>query len=238
MPFMVRVCDDFPQRDNHPVPGPGAVPGVVARRRQRRCRTGGEGESRRRLPPRLPGRTAAPVGKPPAALEGDEVLVSAERLERSNQERIVIGEGAVTIRHRDMRLVADRVVYSELTKGVIADGNVVLDSGSDRLQGEHLELNLDTRIGFLEHAQGFIQTYYFTGSGSRSAAPTTISSAAAPSPPAKGFCPTGAFMPLPPMSPSRNTCTPGTRPCGSGSCRCCTSPTRSSRSNASDRPVC
>ena len=108
------------------------------------------------------GDAAAPVGKRPAALEGDEVLVSAEHLERSNRERIVIGEGAVTIRHRDMRLVADRVVYNELTKGVVADGNVVLDSGPDRLQGEHLELNLDTRIGFLEHAQGFVQTYYFT----------------------------------------------------------------------------
>lgn len=54
---------------------------------------------------------AAPVGKRPAVLEGDQVLVSAEHLERGHQERIVIGEGAVTIRHRDMRLVADRVVY-------------------------------------------------------------------------------------------------------------------------------
>ena len=106
---------------------------------------------------------AAPRGKPPAALEGDEVLVSAERLERDNRERIVTGEGAVTIRHRDMRLVADRVVYNEQTKEVVADGNVVLDTGPDRLQGEHLELNLDTRIGFMERAQGFLQTYYFTG---------------------------------------------------------------------------
>jgi len=107
--------------------------------------------------------TAAPGAKPPAAPAGDEVLVSAERLERSNLGRIVIGEGAVTIRHRDMRLVADRVVYNEQTKEVVADGNVVLDSGTDRLQGEHLELNLETSVGFLEHAQGFVQTYYFTG---------------------------------------------------------------------------
>jgi len=107
--------------------------------------------------------TAAPVGNRPATLEDDQVLVSAEHLERSSLDRIIIGEGAVTIRHRDMRLVADRVVYNELTRGVVADGNVVLDSGNDRLQGEHLELNLDTRIGFLEHAQGFLQTYYFTG---------------------------------------------------------------------------
>jgi len=97
------------------------------------------------------------------APEGDQVLVSAEHIERNNQERIVIGEGAVTIRYRDMRLAADRVVYNELAREVVADGNVVLDSGPDRLQGEHLELNLDTRIGFLDHAQGFLQTYYFTG---------------------------------------------------------------------------
>ena len=110
-----------------------------------------------------PGDAVAAADKRPAALEGGEVLVSAEHLERSHAERIVIGEGAVTIRHRDMRLAADRVVYNELTKGIVADGNVVLDSGPDRLQGEHLELNLDTRIGFLEHAQGFVQTYYFAG---------------------------------------------------------------------------
>ena len=91
------------------------------------------------------------------------MFVTAERLERNNEERIVIGEGAVTIRHREMRLVADRVVYNEVTKEIVADGNVVLDSGTDRIQGEHLELNLETRVGFMEHAQGFLQTYYFTG---------------------------------------------------------------------------
>lgn len=106
--------------------------------------------------------STSPAPAPPTALAGDEVLVSAELLERRGEERVVIGAGAVTIRHRELRLVADRVVYNELTRDVVADGNVVLDSGTDRLQGEHLELNLGTRTGFLEHAQGFIQTYYFT----------------------------------------------------------------------------
>lgn len=112
--------------------------------------------------------TAAPgaataAGQAPAALDGDEVIVTAERLERSGLERVVVGEGAVTILHRDMRMVADRVVYNEQTKQVVADGNIVLDIGPDRLQGEHLELNFETRVGFLERAQGFLQTYYFKG---------------------------------------------------------------------------
>ena len=109
-----------------------------------------------------PAASATPAAEPPGP-EGDEVLVSADRLERRAAERVIIGEGAVTIRHREVRLAADRVVYHEQTKDVLADGNIVFDSGPDRLQGEHLELNLDTRVGFMEHAQGFVQTYYFTG---------------------------------------------------------------------------
>jgi len=107
--------------------------------------------------------TASAVLAAPTAIAGEEVIVSAERLERNSREGRVTGEGAVTIRHREMRLVADRVVYTESTKEVVADGNIVLDSGPDRMQGSHLELNLETRVGFMEHAQGFIQTYYFTG---------------------------------------------------------------------------
>ncbi len=110
------------------------------------------------------GEAPAPTQIPaPVTDEGDEVLVTAEQLERTEEGNIITGEGAVTVRHRDMRLVADRVVYHGRTKDIVADGNVVFDSGPDRIQGEHLELNLDTRVGFMEHAQGFVQTYYFTG---------------------------------------------------------------------------
>lgn len=106
---------------------------------------------------------AEPLAKTPAVLPGNEVHISAEHLERSSKERVVIGEGAVRVRQRDMRLIADRVVYNEQTKDIVADGNVVLDRGADRIQGEHLELNLESHVGFMEHAQGFIQTYYFAG---------------------------------------------------------------------------
>jgi LPS-assembly protein len=106
---------------------------------------------------------AASAAKSPVTLEGGEVFITAEHLERDSQQRIIVGEGAVTIRHREMRMAADRVVYNEVTRDVVADGNVVLDSGADRIQGEHLELNIETRVGFFERAQGFLQTYYFTG---------------------------------------------------------------------------
>jgi LPS-assembly protein len=110
-----------------------------------------------------PSVTVPSAGTKPAATTGEEVVVSAGRLERRGEERVIVGEGAVVVRQGDLRLAADRVVYNELTRDVIADGNVVLDSGADRLQGEHLELNLGTRIGFVERAQGFVQAYYLTG---------------------------------------------------------------------------
>lgn len=111
---------------------------------------------------------AAAQGKAPPAADrkkpvGDEIHLSAANVERRPDEGIVVGEGAVEIVTRDLRLVADRVLYHEATHDVVADGHVVLDSGPDRLQGTHLELNLDTRVGFIEEGQGFIQTYYFTG---------------------------------------------------------------------------
>ena len=102
----------------------------------------------------LPARAqeAAPDNGPQPA--GDEVLVSAGRLERRGDERVIVGEGTVVVRYQELRLAADRAVYNEATQDVVADGNVVLDSGPDRLQGEHLELNLGTRVGFIERAQG------------------------------------------------------------------------------------
>jgi LPS-assembly protein len=120
------------------------------------------------LPAAVAGQERTAVGKDKPAVDrkkpvGDEIYLSAASVERRADDGIVVGEGAVEIVTRDLRLVADRVLYHEETHDVVADGHVILDSGPDRLQGTHLELNIDTRVGFVEEGQGFIQTYYFTG---------------------------------------------------------------------------
>jgi LPS-assembly protein len=94
---------------------------------------------------------------------GAPVVVHALSLDRGFEERITVAEGAVDITYGDLRLRADRVVINEETMDLIAEGNVIMDDGGSRLQGEHLEINLDRRTGFVEEGQGFAEPYYFSG---------------------------------------------------------------------------
>lgn len=94
---------------------------------------------------------------------GEEITLRAVTLERDLGERTVIGEGAVDLVFGDLRLRADKVVVREEEKTVTAEGNVILDEKESRLQGEYLEINLDTRTGFVTDGHGYAQDYFFTG---------------------------------------------------------------------------
>lgn len=96
-------------------------------------------------------------------LAGGEIILHAVTLERDLDAETVVAEGAVDLVFEDMRLRADRVVVREEERIVVAEGNVILDEKGSRLQGEYLELNLDTRTGFLTDGHGYAQEYFFTG---------------------------------------------------------------------------
>lgn len=105
---------------------------------------------------------------PPAALSQEEgsdepVVVHAQSLQRDMKSGLVTGEGAVDLTYSGLRLRADRVVVNEETKLVIADGHVILDDEGGRLQGEHMELDLETRKGFVTEGYGFTDIYFFSG---------------------------------------------------------------------------
>ena len=103
-----------------------------------------------------PGQELLPAG-------GEPVIIHALSLERNAEEGVVVGEGAVDIRHGDLRLRADKVVLNEKTSLAIAEGNVILEEGESILQGEHMEVDLEERTGFVEGGHGFAQSYFFTG---------------------------------------------------------------------------
>jgi LPS-assembly protein len=106
---------------------------------------------------------AAPTAAAEAGFPGEPIVLHALSLERDLDTNIIVGEGAVDLTYGDLRLRADRVVIREREKTVIAEGNVILDEKESRLQGEYLELNLDTRTGFMTRGHGFAQDYFFTG---------------------------------------------------------------------------
>ena len=81
--------------------------------------------------------------------KGDEetpAFISAQRVEGQTENQIV-ASGEVEVRKRGQTIFADRVVYQELSKELIADGAVRVEQNGIQMQGPHVKLNLDTNIG-------------------------------------------------------------------------------------------
>ncbi|MEM6455962.1 MAG: LPS assembly protein LptD [Acidobacteriota bacterium] len=70
----------------------------------------------------------------------------------------------VELRYRDLRLRADRLEVDIPTQQVIAEGNVVLDEGPQRLSGDLLDYDLEKRTGRVVNARATIGAdYFFSG---------------------------------------------------------------------------
>ncbi len=91
------------------------------------------------------------------------VEVWAQKVSRDVDRQVTVGEGAVDVRSGEVRLRADKVELNEKTMDMTASGHVVLEAGQDRLQGEYMEFNMRTEVGYVMDGQGFSQAYYFTG---------------------------------------------------------------------------
>jgi len=72
--------------------------------------------------------------------------ISAQRLEGKTESQIV-ASGEVELRKRGQAIFADRVVFQQSSKELVADGAVRVEQKGIQMQGPHLNLNLDTNIG-------------------------------------------------------------------------------------------
>jgi len=81
-----------------------------------------------------------------------EVRILARTQERAGER--VFAAGDVEIRYGDFLLFADRVEYDLETKDVLAEGNVVAQSGGQVIRGERIRYNLDSGRGTIERASG------------------------------------------------------------------------------------
>ena len=81
--------------------------------------------------------------------KGDEetpAFISAQYVEGQTENQIV-ASGEVEVRKRGQAIFADRVVYQQLSKELVADGAVRVEQNGIKMQGPHVKLNLDTNIG-------------------------------------------------------------------------------------------
>lgn len=98
----------------------------------------------------------------------DELHIDADNVLYQENTGIAAAEGNVRVRSRNMRLFAPRVQYNSNNQLIEAfsdeRGKVTLLSGPEKMTGEHLTYNIDTRRGVLKGASGKVDAFYIKGS--------------------------------------------------------------------------
>jgi LPS-assembly protein len=107
--------------------------------------------------PGAPG-PAAPAAAPRARAGGDENLpveVQADRI-GGRPDVDLQAEGGVDIRRGDLRVQADKLNFRQDTQLLKAQGHVRMELQGNRAQGPELQLQLDTRQGYMLEPEYFI----------------------------------------------------------------------------------
>jgi LPS-assembly protein len=95
------------------------------------------------------------------------VTMEADTLTYEQQGDAISLEGAVRILYKDMTVQADKVIFYDKTKDVVAEGKVVLTEGEDILRCDRLELNIETKKGTVYQGKIFLKKKNFHVTGSK-----------------------------------------------------------------------
>jgi len=102
---------------------------------------------------KLPSSSQVNITLQPSPAANDVLVIDAAKQEA--QGNVVVYTGDVQASYSDIRLNADRVVYNDVTKDVLAEGNVFFEQQGQILVGSRMELNLVSKRGTLFEATGF-----------------------------------------------------------------------------------
>jgi lipopolysaccharide assembly outer membrane protein LptD (OstA) len=106
------------------------------------------------LPAALTPQAPAPRPQDVPPVSSAEVRILARNQEKTKDR--IFAAGDVEIRYREISLYADRVEFDIGTKDVLAEGNVVAQSGGQVIRGERVLFNLETGRGKVEKASGIV----------------------------------------------------------------------------------
>lgn len=113
-----------------------------------------------------------PSASPQESREGLEFLrnpdaaiaITADELREDRGRQRIVGRGFAEIRYLGSGIQADHIEVQTATRDGVAHGNIVFQTGSDRIVADRAEFNLDTERMVVFNARGFIgATYYVTG---------------------------------------------------------------------------
>jgi LPS-assembly protein len=95
------------------------------------------------------------------------VTMEADKLTYDQKGGFISLEGEVKILYHNTSLRADRVLFYNQTKDVVAEGGVILIEGEDVLRCDRLELNIDTKKGVVYQGRLFLKKKNFHVTGSK-----------------------------------------------------------------------
>jgi LPS-assembly protein len=95
--------------------------------------------------------------------KGGPAKTRFDRIEMVKDQYMIL-EGNAAIEYQDVEISADRITYNLKTNDVEAQGNVIIDRGPNRLSAERVILNLDTKTGTFFNARASLEpSIYFSG---------------------------------------------------------------------------
>jgi len=116
--------------------------------------------------PQIQPQATAPQNQPQAAppqtqttTTQEEITVYARSQEKTKDRIFLVGD--VEVRYKDLRLFADRVEIDPKTKDCVATGNVTVQLPGESVSAEKIFVNLETKQGRMEMADGMVQPTIF-----------------------------------------------------------------------------
>jgi LPS-assembly protein len=94
------------------------------------------------------------------------ITMEADTLTYDQKGDSISLEGSVRILYKGTTVQADKMIFFDKTKDVVAEGSVVLTEGEDILRCDRLELNIETKKGVVYQGKIFLKkkNFHITGS--------------------------------------------------------------------------
>ena len=103
-----------------------------------------------------PALNSAPASSATPETQGAAPTIVNARQIKGKKGNQIEATGKAELQNQGQTIFADRLLYMEGTRDVIADGSVRVEQGGDVVTGPHLELNLDSNIGDMLQPEFFI----------------------------------------------------------------------------------
>ncbi len=101
----------------------------------------------------IPGESTAPIH------------LTSDRLQYFKEKNLYLAQGDTVVEQGPMRLEADMVRFNEKTRQLSGMGRIHFFDGENKIDADRIEINIDTKLGFLSNGKLFLKenNYYIEG---------------------------------------------------------------------------